>query len=120
MISNESVQGPADLLSRPFGARWETDIEKAQHRDYGLRRLQGVITNLTVTLSERFRRVFACWHREMSWPFTADGETYRVCLHCGARRQFSPERWSSVGAYYHGAGYKERRPNPRRPQSRRS
>jgi hypothetical protein len=120
MMSNERIQLPADLLARPFAARWGTDTEKAQRRDYGLRRLQGVITDLTVTLSERFSRIFACWHREMSWPFTADGETYRVCLHCGARRQFSPERWSSVGAYYHGAGYKERRPNSHRQRSWRS
>jgi hypothetical protein len=36
----------------------------------------------------------------LSLPFTLDGETYRVCLHCGARRRFVPASWRTVGAYY--------------------
>ncbi|HYY57523.1 MAG TPA: hypothetical protein VE842_09325 [Pyrinomonadaceae bacterium] len=46
--------------------------------------------------------LFGCWHREMSRPFTLDCNTYRVCLDCGARRAFDPERWEMVGAYYYG------------------
>jgi hypothetical protein len=45
-------------------------------------------------------KLFGCWHRDLSWPFTVDGETYRVCLHCGAKRQFIAESWQTVGAYY--------------------
>jgi len=46
-------------------------------------------------------RVFGCWHRNMSRPFTRDGETYRACVECGARRRFDTERWETVGPYYH-------------------
>jgi hypothetical protein len=44
--------------------------------------------------------LFRCWHRNLSRPFTLEGETYRVCLHCGARRRFSPDSWRTVGAFY--------------------
>ena len=44
---------------------------------------------------------FICWHRKMSRPFTRDGETYRVCLRCGIRRQFDLKQWRTKGGYYH-------------------
>ena len=47
-----------------------------------------------------FLPLFFCWHRKMSRPFTRDGETYRVCLRCGARRQFDLEQWQTKGDYY--------------------
>lgn len=47
-----------------------------------------------------FLPMFFCWHRKMSRPFTRDGETYRVCLRCGARRQFDLEQWKTKGDYY--------------------
>jgi hypothetical protein len=31
-------------------------------------------------------RIFGCWHRNVSRPFTISGRTYEVCLNCG--RQF--------------------------------
>jgi hypothetical protein len=43
---------------------------------------------------------FICWHRRMSRPFTRDGETYRVCLRCGIRRQFDLKQWETKGNYY--------------------
>jgi len=46
------------------------------------------------------RRIVGCWHREMSRPFTVGGETYRVCLGCGARRQFISECWETTGRFY--------------------
>lgn len=48
-------------------------------------------------------RVFGCWHRTLSLPFTRDGETYRTCMGCGARRRFDTERWETVGPYYYPA-----------------
>ena len=47
------------------------------------------------------RRVFGCWHLQMSLPFTRDNETYRTCVNCGARRRFDLERWAMVGDFYH-------------------
>ena len=48
-------------------------------------------------------RVFGCWHRTLSLPFTRDGETYRTCMRCGARRRFDTERWETVGQFYYPA-----------------
>ena len=45
-------------------------------------------------------RVLICWHRKMSRPFTRQGETYRVCLRCGMRRQFDLREWKTKGDYY--------------------
>src|SRR5215813_6829690 len=53
-----------------------------------------------VDLGEWLHRIFKCWHRHMGWPITSDGETYRVCLDCGARRRFIAESWRTVGGFY--------------------
>jgi hypothetical protein len=58
---------------------------------------------LTAQLSTWLTRVFGCRHKEMSRPFTRDGESYRACLECGARRKFDSARWEMVGAYYYDA-----------------
>jgi hypothetical protein len=50
-----------------------------------------------------FGRVFGCWHLNLSRPFTRDGETYRACLACGARRRFDTERWKTLGRFYYPA-----------------
>jgi hypothetical protein len=52
-------------------------------------------------LSRIASRVFGCWHREMSRPFTLGGQSYRACLDCGARRSFDTKNWKMVGAYYY-------------------
>jgi hypothetical protein len=49
-----------------------------------------------------FARLFGCWHKEMSRPFTDHGQTYRSCLDCGARRQFNLRRWEMQGDFYYG------------------
>lgn len=45
-------------------------------------------------------RIVGCWHRRMSFPFSRGGETYRVCLRCGMRRQFDLAKWKMKGRYY--------------------
>ena len=45
-------------------------------------------------------KIWSCWHRHMSRPFTRDGETYRVCLRCGVHRRFDLHAWETKGAYY--------------------
>jgi hypothetical protein len=35
-------------------------------------------------------RLFGCWHRHVSRPFTISGRTYEVCLDCG--KQFAYAR----------------------------
>jgi hypothetical protein len=64
----------------------------------------GAFDNLnasTAIISNWLTRLFGCWHREMSRPFTLEGESYRTCLDCGARRRFDPGRWQMVGDFYY-------------------
>jgi len=44
--------------------------------------------------------IFGCQHKEMSRPFSRQGESYRVCLTCGARRQFIESTWETSGPFY--------------------
>jgi hypothetical protein len=46
-------------------------------------------------------RIFGCWHTEMSRPFSSDGQAYRTCLSCGARRQFNTRSWKTEGDFYY-------------------
>src|SRR5262249_12668120 len=46
--------------------------------------------------------IFGCQHKQMSRPFSRQGETYRVCLTCGARRQFIESTWETRGPFYYG------------------
>ena len=74
--------------------------------------IQGVSNNSTgaegSSRSTELRRagligsIFGCWHRNMSRPLTRNGETYRACLNCGARRQFNLSTWRLNGPYYYG------------------
>lgn len=43
---------------------------------------------------------WTCRHRRLSWPFTSDGETYRVCLRCGMQRAFDLDTWKMKGRFY--------------------
>jgi hypothetical protein len=56
--------------------------------------------NLTLALARWTGELFGCKHREMSRPFSRHGETYRVCISCGARRRFDEKTWNSSGGYY--------------------
>ncbi len=68
-------------------------------------------SNLGGMLSRAAARVFGCWHREMSRPFTLGGQSYRACLDCGARRAFDTVNWKMVGAYYYGSPAENQRPS---------
>jgi hypothetical protein len=55
---------------------------------------------LIAELSYLLTRIFGCWHREMSKPFTHERQSYRACLNCGARRNFDTAQWRMVGSFY--------------------
>ncbi len=55
----------------------------------------------TLGLGRLFSGIFGCAHRDMSRPFSRHGETYRVCISCGAHRQFDWQTWNSTGPYYY-------------------
>jgi hypothetical protein len=40
-----------------------------------------------------------CWHRRMSWPVRSGGQSYQVCLGCGAKRLFDEDAFQSYGPY---------------------
>lgn len=40
--------------------------------------------------------VFGCRHKELSRAFTTEGQTYKVCLKCGAQFPYSWETMSVV------------------------
>ena len=46
---------------------------------------------------------FGCWHKHMNNRFTTDGDTYRTCMSCGARRHFDVGRARMTGSYYNVA-----------------
>ena len=57
-------------------------------------------SNVAGALLNRLGAFFGCPHKEMSRPFSRQGETYRVCINCGARRSFDDKTWNSSGPYY--------------------
>lgn len=56
---------------------------------------------ITRKVSGWIGRMFGCRHKEMGRPFSNDGQTYRACLNCGARRSFSIRRWEMRGDFYY-------------------
>jgi hypothetical protein len=52
------------------------------------------------TVKGFLNRLIGCWHMEMSRPFSSDGKAYRVCLRCGAHRQFNLKNWKMQGDFY--------------------
>ena len=40
-----------------------------------------------------------CWHSKMSWPVTAQGCSYQVCLGCGIKRLFDEKTFRAYGPY---------------------
>ncbi len=48
-----------------------------------------------------FGKLFGCWHKDLSRPFTTKRTTYRACLECGARRKFDTINFKTSGPYYY-------------------
>jgi hypothetical protein len=46
-------------------------------------------------------KVFGCWHRDLTRPFTAGNVSYRACTECGARRRFDEKSFKTYGSFYH-------------------
>jgi hypothetical protein len=58
-------------------------------------------SSVTTKIGDWVARVFGCWHNEMSRPFSHQGQAYRVCLNCGAERQFNLDNWKTQGEFYY-------------------
>lgn len=48
-----------------------------------------------------FGKLFGCWHKEMSRPFTDKQVSYRACTSCGARRKFDTSNFTTSGTFYY-------------------
>ena len=48
-----------------------------------------------------FGKVFGCWHRDLTRPFTMGRESYRACTECGARRRFDEKSFQTYGSFYY-------------------
>ena len=59
------------------------------------------LDSLAALFARSFARLLGCWHTDMSRPVTVGGETYRVCMDCGARRRFDTGGWMMHGPYYY-------------------
>ena len=46
-------------------------------------------------------KVFGCWHKELTRPFTIQKSSYRACLDCGARKKFDTETLKTIGPFYY-------------------
>jgi transcription elongation factor Elf1 len=45
-------------------------------------------------------KLFGCHHENISRPFTQGKTAYRVCLNCGARKQFDTNTLKTYGSFY--------------------
>jgi hypothetical protein len=48
-----------------------------------------------------FVKLFGCWHKELSRPFTNRNASYRACLNCGARKRFDANTLETKGPFYY-------------------
>ena len=46
-------------------------------------------------------KLFGCWHKELTRPFTIGGDSYRACVDCGARKQFDLQSLQTFGAFHY-------------------
>ncbi len=53
-----------------------------------------MIEAFLVRLADYLDFLFGCHHGHLSQVFTLQGETYRVCLECGARFEYSMQTMS--------------------------
>ena len=59
------------------------------------------ITDVSRSVGNWFLGIFGCAHKEMSRPFSRHGESYRVCIGCGAHRRFDAQTWKPQGPFYY-------------------
>jgi hypothetical protein len=45
--------------------------------------------------------LFGCWHKNLSRPFSDGKNSYRVCLQCGARKNFNAETLTTSPGFYY-------------------
>ena len=46
-------------------------------------------------------KLFGCWHKDLSRPFTDFRGSYRACTQCGARKLFDTKNFKTLGTFYY-------------------
>ncbi len=46
-------------------------------------------------------KIFGCWHKQLSRPFTNRNASYRACLNCGARKHFDSGSLKTSGPFHY-------------------
>lgn len=46
-------------------------------------------------------KIFGCWHKRLTRPFSDKKVAYRACLECGARRVFDTKSFKTLGTFYY-------------------
>jgi len=46
-------------------------------------------------------KLFGCWHKDLTRPFTNKQISYRACLECGARAEFDTKSFKTLGTFYY-------------------
>lgn len=48
-----------------------------------------------------FGKIFGCWHKRLTRPFSNRKASYRACLNCGARKKFDAINLQTIGPFYY-------------------
>lgn len=48
-----------------------------------------------------FGKLFGCWHKNLTRPFSDKHGSYMACLDCGARKAFDLQSFKTSGAFYY-------------------
>ena len=65
---------------------------------------ESLINRTTETFGNKiglFGKLFGCWHKNLTRPFTVGNASYRSCLHCGARKQFDTQTLKTFGSFHY-------------------
>ena len=46
-------------------------------------------------------KIFGCWHKKLSRPFSDKKSSYLACLECGARKPFDAESLKTMRGFYY-------------------
>ncbi len=46
-------------------------------------------------------KLFGCWHKNLTRPFTIENFSYQACLHCGARKKFDAQNLKTIGSFHY-------------------
>ena len=72
-----------------------------QYSNDDSRRIADITRGMTRGVAGWLTGIFGCAHKQMSRPFSRHGESYRVCIGCGARRRFDEQTWKPHGPFYY-------------------